>query len=173
MFTELGIVDGFVLFLFPAAMAFVAASDLFTMRISNLVSVILIAAFAILAPFVGFDLSLAGHHLAAGATVLAIGFACFSFGWVGGGDAKIAAATALWFGWLHTLEYLLIAALLGGVLTLALVVFRNIPLPASVSGVDWVQRLYKASNGVPYGIALAASALIVYPATVWMTAIAH
>ncbi len=104
MFTELGIVDGFVLFLFPAAMAFVAASDLFTMRISNLVSVILIAAFAILAPFVGFDLSLAGHHLAAGATVLAIGFACFSFGWVGGGDAKIAAATALWFGWLHTLD---------------------------------------------------------------------
>lgn len=173
MFSDFGLVDVLVHLLFPGAMAFVAASDLFTMRISNAVTLLLIAAFAALSPFAGFDLGLAGHHLAAGATVLAVGFACFSFGWMGGGDAKIAAATALWFGWIHTLEYLLIAALLGGVLTLALVFFRHIPLPASVAGISWVQRLYNASNGVPYGIALAASALIVYPRTIWMASIVN
>ena len=40
-------------------------------------------------------------------------------GWIGGGDAKIAAATALWFGFDQLFPYLAVASLLGGLLTLA------------------------------------------------------
>ena len=43
-------------------------------------------------------------HLGAGAAVLVVAFACFAMGWVGGGDAKVAAGVALWFGFDHLLE---------------------------------------------------------------------
>jgi prepilin peptidase CpaA len=36
----------------------------------------------------------------------------------------------------------------------------------------WVQRLHQKDGGVPYGIALAAAALVVYPDTIWMKAVA-
>ena len=49
--------------------------------------------------------------------VLAVTFVFFALGWIGGGDAKLAAATALWLGFDHLLKYLLYASLFGGVLT--------------------------------------------------------
>ena len=70
-------------------------------------------------------------HLGAGAVVLAVVFVFFARGWIGGGDAKLAAATALWFGFAHLLDYLLYASLFGGVLTLAIIYFRGVPLPQS------------------------------------------
>jgi prepilin peptidase CpaA len=54
------------------------------------------------------------------------------------------------------------------VLTLALLEFRKVSLPARLAGQDWVQRLHTPNGGIPYGIALAAAALLVYPSTVWM-----
>src|ERR1700754_1287293 len=93
------------LLLFPALMAFAAASDLFTMTISNRVSLLLAAAFLVLALASGmapYDLL---SHLGAGALVLVIAFTCFAMGWVGGGDAKVAAAAALWFGFGHLMNY--------------------------------------------------------------------
>jgi prepilin peptidase CpaA len=101
---------------------------------------------------------------------LAIAFVFFARGWIGGGDAKLAAATALWLGWGHLYEYLLYASLLGGVLTLALLEFRKFALPSLLAGRAWLERLHQPDGGIPYGIALAAAALIVYPATAWMAA---
>ncbi|MCW2306514.1 A24 family peptidase [Rhodobium gokarnense] len=171
MFSDIGFLGLVLLVFFPAAMAFAASSDLFTMKISNWVSLALAGGFFALAPFAGFDLQLFGQHLAVSALVLAIGFACFSVGWMGGADAKIAAAVALWFGWPATFEFLLVASIIGGGLTLALLSFRHVPLPAAVSGQDWLKRLHNAGNGAPFGIALAASALLIYPNTFWMAAI--
>ena len=59
-------------------------------------------------------LALIASHAGAGALVLVIAFACFAFGWIGGGDAKLAAAAALWFGFDHLLDYLVYASLFGG-----------------------------------------------------------
>ena len=39
-----------------------------------------------------------GMHVAAALAVLVVTFVFFSRGWIGGGDAKLAAATALWLG---------------------------------------------------------------------------
>jgi len=159
------------LLLFPALMAFAAASDIFTMTISNRVSLALVAGFFILA-FAG---GMAPHdmlsHIGAGALVLAVTFTFFAMGWVGGGDAKVAAAAALWFGFPHLLSFLLYASLFGGALTLLLLRVREWPLPYGLSRQAWLLRLHHKESGIPYGIALAIGALMVYPQTEWVQAI--
>ncbi len=167
------ILDTALMLVFPAAMAFAAASDLITMTISNRVSLVLLGGFFLVAPAVGMSAEVIASHLGAGAMVLAITFALFAFGWIGGGDAKLAAATALWLGFDHLLTYVLYASIFGGILTLILLRLRTWPLPASLGEHAWVARLYRADSGVPYGIALALSALMIYPETIWMMALAH
>ncbi|MBI3702698.1 MAG: prepilin peptidase [Rhizobiales bacterium] len=163
--------DTIRLLLFPALMAFAASSDLLTMTISNRISLALAGAFFLLTLVTGMSLAAIGMHLAAGALVLAVCFGLFSQGWIGGGDAKPAAATALWFGFDFLLDYLIYASLLGGVLTLLLIMFRKLPLPGPLARQPWILRLHDAGGGIPYGIALAAAALMIYPKTGWMPAI--
>jgi prepilin peptidase CpaA len=164
------LLDAFRLLLFPALMAFAACSDLFTMTISNRLSLALAGAFVLLTLVSGMGLAAVGWHVAAAALVLTVSFIFFTRGWIGGGDAKLAAATALWFGFDHLLDYLLYASLFGGVLTFVLLQFRRFPLPPQLAGQPWIARLHDRAGGVPYGIALAAAALAVYPHTVWMPA---
>jgi prepilin peptidase CpaA len=159
------------LLLFPAMMAFAASSDLLTMTIPNRVSLIMLGGFVVLAAATGMSLEQLAHHVGAGLLVLAIAFGFFARGWIGGGDAKLGAVTALWFGFDHLLEYALYASLLGGVLTFALLQFRAIPMPQLLAGRAWAERLHEPKGGVPYGIALAAAALIVYPSTAWMPSV--
>jgi len=159
------------LMLFPALMVFAAVSDLFTMTISNRISLLLVAGFALLAIFGGMSLETVAMHLAAGGLVLVVAFICFAFGWIGGGDAKLAAATALWFGFDYLMGYLAYAAVAGGVLTLLILQFRTWPLPKPLLSQAWAHRLHDRTSGVPYGIALAAGALLIYPETEWIKAI--
>ena len=159
------------LMLFPALMAFAAASDLFTMTISNRVSLALAAGFLALALMSGMGTYDILSHLGAGATVLTVAFACFAMGWVGGGDAKVAASAALWFGFAHLMNYLLYASLFGGALTLLLLQFRQWPLPYPFAGQAWLDRLHAKESGIPYGIALAIGALMIYPETEWIKAV--
>ena len=56
------------------------------------------------------------------------------------------------------------------VLTLGILEFRKRSLPPALARQPWVVRLHEPAGGVPYGIALAAAALLVYPSTVWMQA---
>ena len=154
--------------LFPALMAFAASSDLLTMTISNKLSLALTASFFVLTLVIGMSWPAIGMHLVAGALVLVFSFGFFSQGWIGGGDAKLVAATALWFGFDYLLDYLVYASLFGGVLTLVLIQFRKLPLPAPLARQPWILRLHETGGGIPYGIALAAAALAVYPKTAWM-----
>lgn len=160
--------DEIRLLLFPALMAFAAFSDLFTMTISNRLSLALTGGFLLLALVTGMSLAEIGMHLGAAALVLVIAFIFFARGWIGGGDAKLVAATALWFGFAHLLDYLLYASLFGGALTVLLLQFRRLDLPQALARQKWIERLHDAGAGVPYGIALAAAALLVYPNTPWM-----
>jgi prepilin peptidase CpaA len=164
------VTDVIRLLLFPALMAFAASSDLLTMTISNRLSLALAGGFFLLMIVTGMSLHAAGMHVAAAAVVLVVAFIFFSQGWIGGGDAKLAAATALWFGFDYLLDYLIYASLFGGALTLAIIQFRKIPLPAMLARQVWILRLHETDAGIPYGIALAAGALAVYPKTGWMPA---
>jgi len=159
------------LLLFPGLMAYAAVSDLLTMTISNRISMLLIAGFAFVAFFSGMTPTAALLHLGAGGIVLVIAFACFAFGWIGGGDAKLAACAGLWFGFDHLLQYLVYASLFGGALTLLLLQFRQWPLPSALSRQDWLLRLHHKETGIPYGVALALGALLVYPETNWIKAV--
>ena len=163
--------DAIRLLLFPALMAFAASSDLLTMTISNRLSLALACGFFLLTLATGMGLAAIGMHVAAAALVLAFAFGFFSQGWIGGGDAKLAAATALWFGFDYLLDYLIYASLFGGVLTLVFIQFRRLPLPGPLARQQWILRLHETGAGIPYGIALAAAALTVYPTTNWMPAI--
>jgi prepilin peptidase CpaA len=157
---------------FPMAMAFAAASDLITMTISNRLSLALAGGFFLVAAFIGMPLPEIGNHVLASFVVLAVSFGLFAAGWIGGGDAKLAAATALWLGFSHLIDYLLIAAMVGGAMTLFLLQARRIPLPETLAGTRWIARLHAADTGVPYGIALAVAGLLVYPKTIYMQALA-
>jgi prepilin peptidase CpaA len=160
--------DAIRLLLFPAMMAFAASTDLFTMTISNRVSLTLVAGFFVLALVSGMAPYDALLHVSAALLVLTVSFIFFTRGWIGGGDAKLAAATALWLGFDHLMPYLLYASIFGGLLTLAMIRFRMMPLPAALAEQEWVRRLHRLDGGVPYGIALAAAALLIYPDTIWM-----
>jgi prepilin peptidase CpaA len=162
------VADAIRLALFPAMMAFAASSDFLTLTISNRVSLILVGGFVALAVIGGVSAADVLSHLAAGCVVLIAAFSLFARGIIGGGDAKLAAATALWLGFDHLLPYLLYASLLGGALSVGLIWFRMAPLPDWLARHDWAQRLHGKDAGVPYGIALAAAALAVYPQTPWM-----
>lgn len=156
------------LVLFPAAMAFAASSDLFTMKISNKISLLLAGGFFVLAPMIGMAATDIAMHAGAGLLVLVIAFVFFTCGWIGGGDAKLAAGIALWLGFEHLMPFLLYASLLGGALTLAMLRFRVMPMPALLAGKGWAERLHSVEAGVPYGVALAIAALLVYPETPFM-----
>jgi len=163
--------DAVRLLLFPAMMAFAASTDLFTMKISNRIPLALAAGFGVLAALDGMPLTDVGSHFAAGAAVLVVCFVFFSRGWIGGGDAKLAAAASLWLGFAHLADFFLYTSILGGVLTLTIIRFRCVSLPRVFVGRQWAERLHRADSGVPYGIALSVAALIVYPQTEWMMAI--
>jgi prepilin peptidase CpaA len=153
-------------------MALAGAMDLFTMTIPNRISMVLVAGFVLMAPLVGFSVEQFAMYVACGVVMMLVGMLLFSAGWIGGGDAKIFAAASLWFGFGNLLPFIAICAIAGGILTLGLLVFRCIPLPLPLVRQTWLARLHDRKTGVPYGIAIAAAALMIYPSTVWMTALA-
>jgi prepilin peptidase CpaA len=163
------VLDALVFVLFPAMMAYAAASDLFSMTISNRIQIVLVAGFFLAAMAGGLPIEQIGLHVAACLAVLVAGFVCFAMGWMGGGDAKLAAAIALWFGIdFSLLQFLLIGSLYGAFLTFGIIWLRDQPLPALARTQGWIVRLHAPKTGIPYGIALSAGALSVFPLTFWM-----
>jgi prepilin peptidase CpaA len=153
------------LLFFPLAMAFAASSDLLTMRISNKLVLLLAAGFVVVALIVEMPLQQFAMHLLCAFVVLIVAFAMFALRWIGGGDAKLAAATTLWLGFGLTLPYLAYTAILGGVLTLAILLLRRMPMPAFVTGMPWATRLLDRKRGIPYGVAMAVAGLLTYSNT--------
>jgi prepilin peptidase CpaA len=150
---------------FALLLSFAASSDLLTMRISNRVVMVLAALFCAVAVIIGMPLPEFGLHVACAAIVLVVAMILFGLGQVGGGDAKLAAATTLWLGFGTTLPYLLDASLIGGLLTVLILAARRLPLPGFLARVTWVDRLHDNKTQIPYGIALAIAGLLTYSDT--------
>lgn len=137
----------------------VLSHDLLYFRIPNIFPFMLILIFTLLAlvndsffPFINLDIK---NHLICGGVVLVLGFAMFSLGIIGGGDAKLAAATALWFGWPLTLDYLIYSSLIGAVIAVIMVTFK-----LSVYGGGQPDGHGKAKF-IPFGVALGIGSLYV------------
>ena len=159
------VIDAIKLLLFPALMAFAASSDLLTMTISNRVSLLLLGGFFVLALMTGMpldDRGLARGRRARGLRrrlrVLRTGLDRRRRRQARGGHRLVARLRS-------AADLFLYASLFGGALTFLMIQFRFAPLPRFLAGQEWAQRLHRMDAGVPYGIALAASALFVYPET--------
>jgi len=149
----------------PALLIAAAGWDLASYTIPNFLQAALIAAFLVFAFSSGMTTTQFSQHLIAGGLGLAIGFTVFAFGFVGGGDAKLFMSIALWFGLGGMADFALAASVFGGVLTLGLLSFRKLPLPATFTNQVWLMRLHDEKAGIPYGAALAAGAFAILPYT--------
>nr|WP_306228938.1 prepilin peptidase [Aurantimonas sp. CSK15Z-1] len=150
-----------LLLVFPLLMLYAAVSDLLSMTIPNWLSLVLIAAFGAFAVAAGVPLAALGAHALVAALCLIVTFGFFAAGWMGGGDAKLITATAIWFGPSPEMaQYVTYAAIYGGVLTLMLIALRAVFKPTF--GVASLDRLLDRATGVPYGVALGAAGLVTF-----------
>lgn len=154
-----------VLVLVPAVLIAAAGWDIASFTIPNFLQAALLAGFAVFAVFTHMPLATLGWHFAAALVGLSMGFLLFARGLVGGGDAKLFACVALWFGFPDIFTYAVIASVFGGALTLVLLLFRRLPLPKFLASQTWLAKLHDHASGVPYGVALASGAFAVLPYT--------
>jgi prepilin peptidase CpaA len=146
----------------PLCLAFAAFTDLFTMTIPNRIPAILLGSFLLVAPFTGMEWSTIGMSLAAGLLVFSVTFSLFAINVMGGGDAKLLTATAVWFGFNQSLLVFLISvAYIGGILTLAILLIRSKSNSILATGLPIPNSLLMAKK-IPYGIAIGIAGLITY-----------
>jgi prepilin peptidase CpaA len=154
-----------VLVALPVLLVAAGLFDLASFTIPNSLQALMLCAFFAFALVAHLAPAVIGWHLLAGLAGLAVGFVLFALGYVGGGDAKLFACVALWLGFADLAPYTIAASLFGGLLTFALLLARNCPLPSLLAGQAWAARLHDARSGVPYGVALAAGAFVLLPHT--------
>ena len=152
-----------VLLILPSALLFAAFTDLRSLTIPNRLSIALIALFPIAAVLSGLDAVSIAWSLLAAPAVLVVGFGLFALRVMGGGDAKLLAAAAPWFGLAGAPSFLLAVAMLGGVFTLMILIFRRTPVIPFYSRHEWLFNLHQSKQGVPYAVAIAAGGLLAFP----------
>lgn len=149
---------------FPLLVIVAAIRDVTSFTIPNWISLALVAAFAPAAVMAGLPVGTIGLQLGIGFAALVLGMAMFAFRWIGGGDAKLFAAAALWLGWPACAPYLMITCVAGGGLAVALLGLRSMWLRRyAVQGPAWFARLAEPEEAVPYGVAIAVGALAAFP----------
>ncbi|HLZ76861.1 MAG TPA: prepilin peptidase [Phenylobacterium sp.] len=153
-----------LLLIFPALVIAGALKDLTSFTIPNQISLALAAAFPIAAIALGVSPSVIGLSVAVGVVALVMGMGMFAAGWIGGGDAKLFAAAALWLGLPGAMSYLLFTCMAGGALAIGLLGLRSQRVRAIMpAGPAWFTRLAEPGENVPYGVAIAVGALAAFP----------
>ena len=151
--------------IFPLCLALAALTDLFTMMIPNRVPAILLASFLLVAPLAGMSVADIGMHLVAGGAVFAVCFTFFAMNVMGGGDAKLLTAAAVWFGFNPSLmEFMVYVAYVGGIVTLAIMLMRAQSDWILAMGLSLPHSLMEAKK-IPYGIAIGIGGFLAYPAS--------
>ena len=143
-----------VLVVLAALILAAALEDAIRLRISNLTcaAVLILAIVAMF--FAGFSVSLWPNGVVF-AALLAVGTLVFAAGQMGGGDVKLLAALGAWVNLKGGVWLLSTVLLAGGLLAFAFILARVIsgkPIKKSAKG------------GVPYGLAIAAGAMITFAA---------
>jgi prepilin peptidase CpaA len=148
-----------LLLIFPVLVIGAALRDATSYTIPNWISLALAGAFPVAALAMGLPLPMIGVSLAVGAVALVAGMGMFALGWIGGGDAKLFAAT-----------YLAVTGIAGGALAVGLLGLRSTHVrPWAPAKPVWLARLLEPGENVPYGVAIAIGALAAFPASALMT----
>lgn len=156
------ILPALVFFIFMTPQFMAALNDANAMKIPNRIPLIVLFTFFLVLPFTWAGLPTLLEHFSVALTLFALGFAMFAFGWMGGGDSKLLAATAIWFTWSDVFMYALYTSIFGGVLTMILLVGRTY-IPVRILTTPWAQMMLKDEKKIPYGLALAAGAICTLP----------
>ena len=155
----------------PALVIVGGLKDLTSMTIPNWISGALVVAFFPAALAVGLTPMAVAMHLGLGAAALVVGAGMFALRWIGGGDAKLMAAACLWLGLAGSGMFLLWTGMVGGVFCLALLFARFYSRPyLSATSPGWVMQLMEPKGDIPYGVAIAAGALMAYPSSALVSA---
>lgn len=149
----------------PALMIVGGLNDLTTMKIPNWVSLALLAAFVPAALLAGLPWTTFALHFAVGLAVLIVGMGLFALRWIGGGDAKLMAAAALWLGPAGLLPFVLFVGLAGGAFCLVLLSARTWLQVYALNAPGWVARLLQPKGDIPYGVAIAIGAVLAFPSS--------
>ena len=147
----------------PALVIAAGLNDLTTMTIPNWISLALIVAFFPAALVMGLAPGQIAIHLGVGLLALFVGAGMFALNWIGGGDAKLMAASCLWLGLNGSGMFLLWTGVYGGFFCLALIFARSQAMGYAHKGPPWVERLLEPKGDIPYGVAIAAGALMAFP----------
>ena len=157
-------VQTLLLLIFPLLVIAGALKDLTSFTIPNAISLALAAAFPVAALALGLPLSAIAVSVGVGVVALVLGMGMFAAGWIGGGDAKLFAAAALWLGLPAALSYVLFTCMAGGALAIGLLGLRSQKVRAVMpAGPAWFTRLAEPGENVPYGVAIAVGALAAFP----------
>ena len=157
-------IEAAIFVILPLCLAMAAFSDILTMTIPNRVSVILAISFFIVAPFTGMDLVTLAWSVAAAVAVFAGCFALFAFNVMGGGDAKILSAAALWYGFnIDLVAFLGMTGVFGGLLAVMVLMIRANQNILLVSRVPIPMHFFQDRAGIPYGVAIGAAAFATFP----------
>jgi prepilin peptidase CpaA len=137
-------------------LAAAAVQDVYQLRISNVFPVAIFLLFPVYAFAKGVDVTI-WQNGAVFLAVLALGILAFGAHWLGGGDVKLLATTALWFDIAGVAWLIGAIAILGAVIALLFMFFRRvIPEPALLrTGMVSLKR----RGPIPYGIAIAGGAI--------------
>ena len=142
--------------IFSVLLIAAAAEDAARLRISNVTVGLVILAAIVAAVIAGFQFSL-WQNFAVFAVLLVVGTPLFAAGKLGGGDVKLLAAVGLWFS-IKSAAWMLVAVMLaGGLLALLVLALRMFSWSEAAR-----QRIVvlRPKGGIPYGVAIAAGALI-------------
>jgi prepilin peptidase CpaA len=139
-----------------ALLALAAVQDAVMLKISNYLCGAVLLLGVAGAVIAGPELDLWENGLAF-VLALTIGTFLFGRGILGGGDVKLFAATVLWFDLGASGRMLVWTALAGGVLAVLIILLRTVPWPGALRS---RVRVLQPKAGIPYGIAIAAGAII-------------
>ncbi len=152
-------------FFFIFCVIYAMITDYRGLRIPNAVSVVLALGFIPFALFAGSAIPLLAHFGIA-ALVFLLLFAFFAFGWLGGGDVKLASAIMLWAGPVHGASFVVLFALFGGVLALGLFSMRYALLQyPQIEGFPVLSKIssWARAGLCPYALPIGLAALCVAP----------
>lgn len=154
-----------ILSIFPAALLIAAANDIYEFKIPNWISITLVCAYPVAGIAVGAPPALILEGLLIGAGVLAVGFALFALRIIGGGDAKLLAATSPWLGLGGLGAFLFYVAIAGLGLAIIMSMFRKLPLLPVYAHAPWLMRLHERKKDLPYAVAIGAGGILSFSQT--------
>lgn len=146
----------FFLLAFDLILILAALDDIRRLRISNILPIAMVASFVLNLAFTGLSPDL-WQNLASFTGVLVVGAFLFAKGFLGGGDVKLLASTALWFD-LHGLSVLLPAVtILGGFSALLLVMIRWMVPARATPDAPWAAL--RPRGPIPYAVPICVGAI--------------